>query len=112
VHVKVCVHAARDGACSFYDGHGHPYLPKWSRGGTAVPDRSDGRPGLFEATRASHPSSGTGRAVVNVQPGDLGRRVADTISYPLDHKSDRPPGAPEITEDQPFGGGPRETPTS
>ena len=48
VHIKVSVHAAGDGACSFYDGHGHPFLPMWSRGGTAVPDRSDGRLSLLE----------------------------------------------------------------
>jgi hypothetical protein len=48
VHVKVSVHAAGNGACSFYDCHGHPFLPMWSRGGTAVPDRSDGRLSLLE----------------------------------------------------------------
>ena len=48
VHIKVSVHAAGNGACSFYDGHGHPFLPMWSRGGTAVPDRSDGRLSLLE----------------------------------------------------------------
>ena len=36
------------------------------RDGTAVPDRSDGRPRLLVATRANHPNSETGRAAVNV----------------------------------------------
>src|SRR5665213_703539 len=39
------------------------------RGGTAVPDRSDGRSGLFVATRTNHPNSETGRAVFQCAAG-------------------------------------------
>src|ERR1700733_15625562 len=56
------------------------------RDGTAVPDRSDGRPRLVAASRANHPNSETGRAAVYVQLVGLGRRRFATSR---DSKSDR-----------------------
>ncbi len=45
--VEVGVDTTRDAGGSFYDGHGHPFLPYTVEGGTAVSDRSDGRSGLL-----------------------------------------------------------------
>ena len=72
----------RRGACRRHRSH-HAQLLRWSwssllskvlRDGTAVPDRSDGRSGLFLATRTNHPNSETGRAAFNVRLEGLGRR--------------------------------------
>ena len=46
-----------------------PSFLKRLRGGTAVSDRSDGRSGLLPAILTNHPTSETGRAVVNVLTG-------------------------------------------
>jgi hypothetical protein len=48
VLIEVGIDTTRDARGSFYDGHGHPFLLKWLRGGTAVLDRSDGRSGLLQ----------------------------------------------------------------
>ena len=61
-----------------------PSFLKRLRGGTAVLDRSDGRSRLLVATRTNHPTSETGRAVVNVPLEELGRRRPRT---PHDCKS-------------------------
>jgi len=49
--------------------------------------------------------SGTGRAAPHLLVRDSDRRAADAIVHPLDLKSGRGPGAPEITKVQPRGGG-------
>ena len=45
--VEVGIDTTGDTPRSFYDGHGHPFLPLAVRDGTAVPDRSDGQSELF-----------------------------------------------------------------
>ena len=67
--VEVGVDATGDPTRSFYDGHWSSLLSMVLRDGTAVPDRSDGRSGLFRATRTNHPNSETGRAVFQCAAG-------------------------------------------
>src|SRR5664280_841745 len=65
-------HAAGDGACSFYDGHGHPFVPMWSGVARPSPIGVTGGPDCsWQAGPITLPlgRDGTGRAVVNVLPG-------------------------------------------
>jgi hypothetical protein len=50
--------------------------------------------------------SGTGRAAPHLLTRSFDRRAADAVVHLLDLKSGRGSGAPEITKDQPLGGGP------
>ena len=86
MNVEVGIDTTGHTTRSFYDGHGHPFSLFGVRDGTAVPDRSDGRPRLVAASRANHPNSETGRAAVKVPLEGLGRRRFATSR---DSKSDR-----------------------
>ena len=65
--VEVGVDSIGDGACGFYEGHGHPFLSQSSRGGTAVPGRRTVLVDLREQAGLS--PSGTGRAASVPGPG-------------------------------------------
>src|SRR5579863_9353962 len=63
------------------------------RGGTAVPDRSDGWSALFAARRANHPYFGTGRAAFNVRLEELDRREPRSSSHQVRLN---PPALPKL----------------
>jgi hypothetical protein len=76
------------------------------RGGTAVPQRSDGvgRSGL---NRPAHHPSGTGRAAPRLcLPGTPVGGVQTRSHVHVISSQTGDPGAPGTTDDQPLGGGP------
>jgi hypothetical protein len=92
---------------SFYDGHGHPFLSlSGLRGGSAVPERSDGAGRSARNRPAHHPLWNGARRASTLLVRNSGRRAAVAVEQPRDLKSGRDPGASEITKDQPVGGGP------
>ena len=103
VFIQVGIDTTRNPGSSVYDGHGHPYLPKRLRGGTAVLYRSDGWSELFLATRANHPTSETGVPLSMWRWKSSADDVRRRLVTPSRAKSS---SAPEAIEDQLQSGGP------
>ena len=76
VYIQMGVHAAGDGAYSFYDGHGHPFLLSGQGVARPSPIGATGGPGCSRKPGQS-PFLWDGTCRCQYEPGDLGRRVAD-----------------------------------
>ena len=104
VCVEVGVDTTRDPGCSFYDGHGHPFLSlSRLRGGTAVLDRSDGRSGLLlQAGPITQPQ----RRGVPLSMCCWKSSADDARGRLMTTSQAESPSAPEAIEDQQRSGGP------
>ena len=80
VDLAMGVDAASNSTRSFYDGHGHPFLSlSWLRGGSAVPERSDGAGRSARNRPAHHPLWNGARRASTLLVRSSDRRGADAV---------------------------------